>query len=550
MSKPVAPPVCAYTHDGVSCRKRGDHLCKQRGDHVVAFFAEILVHTKGRWARHPFILARWQEHEIIRPLFGTVGFDETTGAYVRRYRIAYLSCARKNGKTEALAGIALYLLVADGEESAEVYGCAVDRDQARKVFDVALRMVQLSPVLSRRITPKEHAKRLVDERSASYYEILAADAAGNLGHNPSGVVFDELLTQKDDRLYSAMRTAMGAREQPLMVMATTAGDDPDAWPQQQRKEFERIAEDPSRAPHVFVWIRATPADADPFDEANWPLANPALGDFLSLQALRDEAMEARADATKENAFRQYRLNQVVAQASRWMPLHVYDACAGEPWPKPDWRRDALANREAFGGLDLAARLDLCAWCIVLPDDVTDVAWRFWLPENALPELDMATGGQASLWVRDGWLTITDGDVLDYDRVYADMELDAHQFAFREVAYDPWSGEPVVQELAKRFGRRVDFLSVPQTYTGLSPGMNELMALSVAKRWAHHGNPVARFCFDSVEVRRARDEPDLIRPVKPARNSTGKRIDGVVTAAMAVAAWKRARPQKRGGVAAF
>lgn len=148
------------------------------------------------------------------------------GSYVRRYRIAWIEVARKNGKSELLVFIALYLLVADGVEGAEIYGCAMDRGQAAKVFDVAARMVKLSPVLSARLVVKDHIKRIIDEQTGSYYEVVAADAAGNLGHNPHGVMFDEVLTQRDSSLWDAMRTGMGTRAQPLVVAATTAGDDP------------------------------------------------------------------------------------------------------------------------------------------------------------------------------------------------------------------------------------------------------------------------------------------------------------------------------------
>lgn len=542
-------PACGFTFADEQCRQVGDHLCAQRIQHVAGFFSELLCHTKGRYARRPFVLTDWQLNEIFGPLFGNVTYSEELQGYVRRYRIAYLSCARKNGKSEMLAGIALYLLVADGEESAEIYGAADDRDQARKVYDVAKRMVELSPVLRQRLVIRAHVKRIVDERTASYYEIVAGDTSGNLGHNPSGVLIDELLTQTDGGLYNAMRTAMGTREEPLLVLATTTSDNPVGWPAVQHKEFKRILEDPQRAPHIFVWVKDVHIDADPWDENEWPKANPALGQFLSIQALRDEALEARNDPAKENAFRQFRLNQIVQQATRWMPLHIYDECVGEPWPRPDWRRTELRNRVAYAGLDLAARLDLCAWCLILPDDIADVQWRFWLPEAALHDFDLATGGQARVWVKEKWLTITEGDVLDFDVVYRDCEDDSKHFNIKEVHYDPWSGEPAVQHMSKLFGRRTQFVSVPQTYNGLTPGMTQLMNLTRGHKWAHHGNPVARFCFDAVEVRRPRDEPGLLRPVKPRRDAVGKRIDGVVVAAMAAGASYTSQPPKR-GVAAF
>lgn len=537
-------PACGYTVDGRTCRKAGEHLCTPRGDHVVRFFTEILLHTKGRWARQPFVPARWQERDILRPLFGTVVYDQAAGGYVRRYRVAWIELARKNGKSELLAGIALYLLVGDGEEGAEIYGAAKDRDQARKVFDVALRMVKLSPVLRRRLTLREHAKRIVDERTASYYEVIAADAAGNLGHNPHGVAFDEVLTQPSPDLWNALRTAAGAREQPLMVAATTAGADDQSFAKAEHDEMLKVADDPGRAPHVFVYCRNTPADADPWDERNWRHANPALGTFLSLQSLRDEAIEARNDPRKENAFRQFRLNQWVSQNTRWMPMHLWDACSGDLWLGPDWARQTLTGRACYAGFDLAAKFDLCAWCLIFPpeepDEPVHAAWRFWLPEDGLAKLDQVHDGKFSRWAKAGWVTVTEGSVLDYDRVIADVAQDAADFSIRGADCDEWSMWPVINRVAQACGLDAEAGEVTayrNTYDRMSPGMGEVMGLVTQGQLEHHGNPVARLCFDYVEVRTAPYDPNLVRPVKPRRGTDRARIDAVPTAAMATNAWK-------------
>lgn len=162
---------------------------------------------------------------------------------------------------------------------------------------------------------------------------------------------------------------------------------------------------------------------DPWDESNWPLANPALGDFLSIRSLRQEAEEAKNDPSKENAFRQYRLNQWVQQSHRWMPMHLYRQCAGTVAPAPDWLRAELAGRRAYGGLDLAAKLDMTAWALLIPDGldgIPSMLWRFWLPESAVHFLDGRTNGRVSQWAEGGWITVTPGDVIDYDVIYADM----------------------------------------------------------------------------------------------------------------------------------
>ncbi|MGW1681798.1 terminase large subunit domain-containing protein [Saccharopolyspora sp. NPDC002376] len=213
----------------------------------MAFCAELCVHTKDKWARRPFVLADWQRRNIIEPLFGEVAWDPEWESYVCRYQIGWIELARKNGKSELLAVIALHLLVGDGVEGAEIYGRAMDRGQAAKVFDVAARMVKLSPTLSARLIVKDHIKRSIDERTGSYYEVVADDAAGNLGHNPHGVVFDEVLSQRDVRLWDAMRTGMGTRMQPMMIAGTTAGDDPASFARSGHDECVRIMDDPDRA---------------------------------------------------------------------------------------------------------------------------------------------------------------------------------------------------------------------------------------------------------------------------------------------------------------
>lgn len=538
-----AEPVCRYTLDGKTCRKRGDHVCTPRADKAQKFFEELLVHTKGRYARRKFILAKWQREEIIRPIFGTVVWSPEHEEYVRRYLVVWIELARKNGKTELLAGIMLYLLVADGEESAEIYGCARDRDQASLAFDVAMRMVQLSPVLNRRLMIRAHLKRIIDVKTNSFYQVIAADAAGALGSNPSGVAADEILAWRDRGMWDAQRTGMGsgARRQPLMVAATTAGNDPSGFAAAMHAEMQRVADDPDRAPHVFAFMRNTPREADPFDEKNWPHANPALDDFLSREAMRKEALEARNDPAAENSFRQFKLNQWVNQTTRWMPMHLYKQTSGELWLNPGWARDKLKGRVAWAGFDLAAKMDLTSWCLLFPGpdgEPLDVLWRFWLPEAALPHLDKHNDGKVSRWVSEGWITATEGEVLDYDRVYADVATDAKDFRIAGGDCDKWSMFPVIQEIAKRTGLKEEksLITRQNTYADMTPGMTALMGLVKEERFHHHGNPVAQWCFDNVEVAHPRDNPDLIRPAKPERGATGKRIDAVPASSLAVGAW--------------
>lgn len=526
-------PRCGYTLDGVTCRKSGAHYCKPRADRAVKFFGELLVHTKGRWARQRFELDDWQEQEIIRPLFGEVWWSNDWRCYVRRYQVAWIELGRKNGKSEIAAGIVLILLVGDDEESSEVYGAAKDTKQAGKVWEPARRMTQLSPVLASRLGVNQNSRRIFDDRTASYYEIITADAAGELGHNPHGVVIDEVLAQSSGDLWNALRTAMGTRHQPLMLGLTTAGNDLSGFAKTQHDEMVKISEQPSRAPHVFVYLRNTPMDADPWDERNWHYANPALGKFLSIESLRAEALEARNDPTKENAFRQYRLNQWVSQVSRWMPLHVWDATAGMVV------EEQLVGRLCYGGLDLSAVSDLTSLAWVFPDPAgagCQVVWRHFAPEAIVPTLDDHTGGAFSVWARQGFVTVTEGDVIDYDVVHSRILDDAQRFAPASLGIDRWNSVGTTNWLEKNLPGLPAVL-VGQGFASLSPVMKEIMRLARAGLLQHGGNPVARWCFDSVEVRT--DDAENIKPFKPNRAKSAKRIDAVASLANAVDGWMRA-----------
>lgn len=524
--------VCGYSFDGKVCIRRGAHYCEPRADKVVAFFAELLVHTKGRWARRAFVLEPWQEHDIIRPLFGEVVWSTEVNAHVRRYRLAFIVLARKNGKSEIAAGIVLYLLVGDDEEAAEIYGAAKDTKQAGKVGEVVERMRQLSPVLSGRLGFNKNSRRVFDEKTASYYEVIPADAKGELGHNPHGVVVDEVLSQPDGTLWESLRTAAGARTQPLFLVISTETDEPVSFGAQMIDEAERIAEDPGRAPHAFAYVRKTPTDVDPWDEKNWAHANPALGSFLSLQALREEALEAKNDPTKENSFRQFRLNQRVAQTTRWMPLHLYDACAGAAADE-----GTLAGRRCWGGLDLSATSDLTALAWWFPDAVDEqpgphqVLWRFWVPEAKVAWLNRHTAGLFEQWVKQGLITATEGDVVDYDVMHAQVLADHRRFRVQALGLDKWNATGTANFCEKG---GIPARLVSQTAAGLSAPMKELMRLTESRAWRHQGHPVARWCFDAVQVKR--DDQDNIRPVKPDRAKEAKRIDAVPAVVMAIDGW--------------
>lgn len=544
-------PDCGFSlrhRDGseLICAESGQHYCEPRKLKAQAFFHELLVHTKGTYARKPFLLEPWQANDIVHPLFGRTVWDDEAEAYARQYRIAWIEIARKNGKSELLAGILLYLLVADFEESAEIYGIARNRDQAGLVYGVARRMVELSPILSVRLQIRKAVKRIIDPRTDSFYQVLPADADSALGSNPHGLGADEILAWPNGDMWTNTRTGMGsgARLQPLMAACTTAGRDKESFAGQMHNEMEKIAEQPARSPHIFPYLRNLAPDADPWDERNWHKVNPAIASgFLKLNDMRQQALEARNNPVLESTFRQFKLNQWQSSLIRWMRMDLFEdkTCRGTVHRSNDALFEAFAGRECWMGGDLASRQDLTSICYLFPDpddeEACDVIWRHYCPESARDELDKRNSDRFSReFEADGWLTVTEGSVLDFERVYSDVEADAERFTVLGADFDKYSSDPVIQRIEQATYLQ-EIFAYTNTFDRMSDPMKRIYEMVLGKRFHWHGNPLAKFCFDAAEALVSRTNPDLIRPVKPKRGTASKRIDAVPAAIMAVNAWK-------------
>ena len=219
-----------YTLEVVSTRKlkkytptrfmeKTSHYDVDAADYAFMFI-ESLCHTKGTWARKSFELIDWQE-QIIRDIFGVL----KPNGY-RQFNTAYIEIPKKQGKSELAAAVALLLTCGDGEERAEVHGCAADRQQASIVFNVAADMVRICPALSKRVKILDSQKRLIYQPTGSIYQVLSADVGNKHGFNTHGVVFDELHTQPNRKLFDVMTKGSGdARMQPLYFLITTAGNE-------------------------------------------------------------------------------------------------------------------------------------------------------------------------------------------------------------------------------------------------------------------------------------------------------------------------------------
>jgi phage terminase large subunit-like protein len=447
--------------------------------------------------------------------------------YTRRYRELYLSTAKKNGKSELVAGLTLYLLT-DGEEGAEVYGLARDKDQAALIFDVAARMVELSPVLSRNLElfKGKDTRRIVYRPTASFYAVAAGDALGNLGPNPYAAYIDELLAQPGRDLYDALHGGFGTRAEPLLMLVTTADNDPVGFAAAEREWSEKVAADPGLDRARLAVVKAIPRDLDVFDEANWHLSNPGLGDYVDPRVLRDEAAKAKANPAAERAFRQFRANQQSRKAGKAVDLDAWDASAG---PVPfTAMAEALAGARCYGGMDLASTIDTAAYALDFPEagGAHAVLWRVFAPEAGLDALDRRTGGQATVWAERGWLTLTSGNVIDYEAIKAALRLDAEVFDIAAIGYDRWGATQLSAELVEE---GFPVVQVGQGFASMSGPTKELMRLVTAGQYHHGGNPVARWQAGDLIIRT--DPSGNWKPDKSQRRQ--EKIDAMVAAVMAL-----------------
>jgi len=515
---------------------KGAKFSAARAERAVKFIERLTVHTKGTWSRKPFKLADWQGGKcalsslgvwdldgIVRPLFGAVVEDEMFGT-VRCFQMAWLELARKNGKSELMAALGLYLLIADGEESAEVYSAASDKDQAAQVFNVARDMILLSPVLHKmkdagKIVIIDSRKTILYTPTRSTYRVVAADAAGNLGANPSAILFDEVLAQPDEKLWDYLRQGFGTRRQPLLIAVTTAGNDPTSFCYREHEFSIKVAGNPEMDPHRFVYMAFVDDEADWTNKALWPEANPGLGDFLNPNTLSGELTEIlnKGDLSQIANFRQFRLNQWQKQANRWLDMTVYDDSDAIAGP---WLLSSLEGVQGWGGLDLSETFDLTAWVMVFPTpERTYVLPRFWITRKAIETRHRRIRPQILNWEAEGLITIFEGDVIDYDTVVKDIVADLEQFNVQVLGYDQYQAPYVLQKIEQKID--VTCVKVPQSTTRLNAGSKELTRMLGMRTLAPNGNPVLRWNADNAAYKQDSDGN-----IKPSKLDSTDKIDGI------------------------
>ena len=426
--------------------------------------------------------------------------------------------------SELAAAVALLLTCGDGEERAEVYGCAADRQQAAIVFDVAADMVRMCPALSKRVKILASQKRIVYLPTNSFYQVLSAEAYSKHGFNIHGVVFDELHTQPNRKLFDVMTKGSGdARMQPLYFLITTAGTDTNSICYEVHQKAKDILEGRKYDPTFYPVIYGADESEDWTDPKVWKKANPSLDKTIGMDKVVAACNSAKETPGEENAFRQLRLNQWVKQAVRWMPMEKWDKC------KIAFDEDELAGRICYGGLDLSSTTDITAFVLVFPPTEEDEHYYilpyFWLPEETLPLRVRRDHVPYDVWERQGYLKTTEGNVVHYGFIENFIDELGQKFHIKEIAFDRWGAVQMSQNLE---GLGFTMVQFGQGYKDMSPPTKELMKLTLDQTLAHNGHPVLRWMMDNIFIRR-----DPTGNIKPDKEKSTEKIDGAVAMIMAL-----------------
>ena len=493
------------------------HYDKKKADRAVTFI-ENLCHTKGKWAGTPFWLLPWQE-QLIRDIFGIVKPDGN-----RQFRTAFVEICKKVGKSELAAAVALYLLYADNEPSAEVYGAAADRQQASIVFDVAKQMVEMSPALMKRSKLMGATKRIVNYSNAGYYQVLSAEVGGKHGFSVSGLVFDEIHTQPNRQLYDVLtKGSSDARQNPLHFIITTAGNDRHSIAYELHTKAVDILEGRRVDPTFYPVVYGLKDDEDWEDEANWYKVNPSLGYTVDIERLRDAYREAKQNPADEITFKWLRCNMWVSSTVAWIPDAIYMR-GNEPIDM-----DALAGRDCYAGLDLSSTGVITALVLIFPPRDEEEKYvllpYFWIPEETIPRRVKANSVPYDIWEKQGYIMSTEGNVIHYDFIEKFIMDLSEKYHILEIAVDRWNATQMIQNLE---GEGFTIVPFGQGFSSMSAPTKEFYRLLMEGRIIHGGNPVLRWMAGNVVI-----DTDPAGNIKVTKAKSKEKIDGIVAAIMAL-----------------
>ena len=507
---------------------------KVKADRAVDFI-NGLCHVHGEFAGKPFNIMSWQE-KIIRDIFGTV---KVSDGY-RRYNTAFIFTPKKNAKSELASAVALYLLCADGEYSAEIYGAAANKDQASIIFKTAAQMVRMTPSLSKRVKILEANKRLVYAAANSFYQVLSADVPGKHGLNATGVIVDELLAQPNRDLYDVLTKGAGdARRQTLNFILSTAGTDKRSICYEVYQKAKEVLEG-KRIDETFYPVLFGAEEGDNWeDEKIWKKANPALGTTFTIDKLRAAYQSAKGNLVEEKHFRQFRLNIWSEDVGKWMPMSHWSECVLE------YNEHELYGKKCWGGLDLSMSQDLTAFVLVFPPDDYCNKYRvlpyFWVPKDGLHKRETLDRAPFEKWVLEQQVFACEGPVVDYDDMERHIIDCSKKFNLQAIATDRWNCGQVADNLE---AEGLTIIAFGQGYKEMSNPTKEFMRFVLCGDIAHNNHDCLNWNMQNLIV-----TMDAAGNIKPDKQRSTERIDGAVALIMAldIAIKKAGEKREQGGL---
>jgi phage terminase large subunit-like protein len=513
---------------------RGAVFDPDRVDKVIAAF-NALRHVSGQWAGKALKPDPWQVAYIIAPVFGWVVWEADAGQYVRIIRNLYVDVPRKNGKSTLLGGLAIYMLAADGEPGAQIVTAATTQKQAGFVFGPIKTLADKSPALKKHV--RAVSNKVLHPKSGSYIEVISSVADAQHGANLHFVCVDELHVHKTPDMVETLETGTGSRRQPLVGIITTADSGKQGTIYARKREYiEQLARGAIKDPSTYGVVWAAEKDADPFAEPTWKSANPGYGISPTRAYMKSAAAKAQQSPADLASFMRLHLGLRTKQETKYLDLEVWDRNASLVY------ESELAGRQAYGGLDLASTSDLTALAWLFPGERGfDAIWRLWTPEANLEALDKRTAGMATVWVREGLLTLTPGNVADYDVIRAQINSDREKFDVRGVAFDPWNSSQLVNDL---LGDGAPMIKTAQTLQKLSAPTKELQRILLegtaeVPLFRHGGNAAVRWQADNFAV-----WMDANGNVKPDKAHAADKIDAIAAAVNAMSLVLALEPKKK------
>ncbi len=481
-------------------------------------FIEKLKHTKGEWAGQRFRLEPWQQF-VLWNIFGWQNADGT-----RRFRYAYIEIARKNGKTALSAGVGLYMLFADGESRPEVYSAATVKDQAKICFSDAVEIVKATD-LKNYLTPYRNS--IVYEFKGGTMKPLSSDYGTHDGLNPSCGIIDEFHAHKDNGMFDVIKSAFGARRQPLMFIITTAGFDKSGVCYAYRENVIKVLRGVNEDDSLFGIIYTLDDKSEWDDPKMWIKSNPNLGVSLSAEYLADQVKDAKNRPEAVRNVMTKNVNLWVDAERTWILDDVWQKCIGTTDPAD------LKGCACWGGLDLSNVSDITAYVLLFHEhDRFQLLPHFWIPEEKMLVKIRKENINYDKWVAEGYVTVTPGNVIDYDFVKADILRIVADYDLRTSAYDRWNSSQTIIDLQNE---GMECNPFGQGYGSMSAPTKEFEKLVLTEKIEHFGNPVLWWMLASTLVK-----TDPAGNIKPDKEKSTQKIDGIVASIMALGEWMTAQ----------